>query len=109
MPIAKHSESMTVPLEHACYAGHFPGNPVVPGAVLLAWIEQRLSNSFDQARVEGVRHMKFLSTLHPGDLCQLQFAGTAPGLVSVRCTRGEVLVCKGSLQVTLAAAGTDPR
>ena len=104
MSVTNHSEVLQVPLEHACYAGHFPGKPVVPGAVLMHWIEQRLSSSLLQARIAAVRSMKFLATLHPGDECQLLFTQTGPGRVSVRCLRGGVLVCKGSLDVVPLSA-----
>ena len=31
----RHSATLSVPAQHPSLAGHFPGNPIVPGVVLL--------------------------------------------------------------------------
>lgn len=50
--------------------GHFPGNPVVPGAYLLAWVvkeaEAWLAAQGDTRTVAGVARVKFLRPLQPG-------------------------------------------
>ena len=33
--MAELSAALEAPLNHPCYEGHFPGNPVVPGVLLL--------------------------------------------------------------------------
>lgn len=50
--------------------GHFPGNPIVPGAYLLAWAVQQadiwLTVQNDGRRVVSVARVKFLRPLRPG-------------------------------------------
>ena len=34
--------TLLIPAEHPCYAGHFPGDPLVPGALLAQWVAETL-------------------------------------------------------------------
>ena len=65
-------------------AGHFPGNPIVPGAWLLAWIvagaNEHLRNQNDDRRVTGARRVKFLRPLAPGQPAECEFVATADAL-----------------------------
>ena len=47
---------------HPAARGHFPGNPIIPGAVLLAEILDTIS-----ASACGIRSAKFLAPVRPGD------------------------------------------
>lgn len=44
--------------------GHFPGNPIVPGAAMLAFLAERLSGA--GLAIARVRRMKFRRPLLPG-------------------------------------------
>lgn len=53
-----------VSADAACLDGHFPGNPIVPGAVLLALAARELeAEGFE---VSKLGRMKFLQPLLPG-------------------------------------------
>jgi 3-hydroxyacyl-[acyl-carrier-protein] dehydratase len=91
--------SWRVPADHPAFAGHFPGQPIVPGVVLLDRVMQLAQEALG-GPVAGwqVTQVKFLSPCGPDD--QLQFAlrdGARGGLAfSVRC--GEREVAAGQLQ-----------
>ena len=91
--------SWRVPADHPAFAGHFPGQPIVPGVVLLDRVMQLAQEALG-GLVAGwqVTQVKFLSPCGPDDL--LQFAlrdGARGGLAfSVRC--GEREVAAGQLQ-----------
>ncbi len=88
-----------VPDEHPCFADHFPGQPILPGALLLQWICQGLEAQFTGRRVVAVKSMKFHQTLAPGDRCQLHIdPGSSSRLVKVRLQRLQTLVCQGVLE-----------
>lgn len=56
--------SFGVPADHPALAGHFPGNPVVPGVVLLDQVAKLLARKgFAIRRIVDVR---FRQVLHPG-------------------------------------------
>ncbi len=57
---------MKISKQHASLAGHFPGNPVVPGVVLLDAVAHALSAQLGRAvTVTGVPSVKFLTPLLP--------------------------------------------
>lgn len=61
-----------VPAEHPTYAGHFPGNPVVPGALLLGWLQDR-AEQLAAVQVIEVASIKFIAEVKPG--AKLTLAG----------------------------------
>ena len=54
------------PVAHPAIAGHFPGNPIVPGVLIL---DQLLTAMLELNGMEIVRfeHVKFLSALRPDE------------------------------------------
>ena len=80
------------------FAGHFPGAPVLPGAVLIDWAVQQLSSvtgqSFDCAQA------KFPRAAQPGDVLQLRVTPAAKGhaFIVTSDTAGDVVVASGVLE-----------
>jgi 3-hydroxymyristoyl/3-hydroxydecanoyl-(acyl carrier protein) dehydratase len=79
--------TLQFPANHPTAAGHFPGNPIIPGALLLA----EVLRCIEQA--EGVRYAscnvknaKFLSPARPGDQIEIDHARTATGSIEFTCT-----------------------
>lgn len=73
--------SFSLPASHPMFAGHFPGNPIVPGAYLLALVE-RQANDWLQARgagarVSGLSMVKFSRPVRPEEVCEVAFAAPA--------------------------------
>jgi 3-hydroxymyristoyl/3-hydroxydecanoyl-(acyl carrier protein) dehydratase len=85
--------AMVAPLTHPCYSGHFPGNPVVPGVLLLELVVEALGRGAPRA-ILGV---KFHRVLKPGESFELQFQ-SAGAKSSFRCTRGQELLADGTLE-----------
>ena len=73
--------TFSLPASHPMFAGHFPGNPIVPGAYLLALVEQRandwLRKQGEATRVNGVSAVKFLRPLRPDEICEIAFGAPA--------------------------------
>lgn len=61
------SKILSVPAEHPSYAGHFPGNPIVPGALLLQWLQVSVEQSLPGWNVVEAPSAKFLAEVKPGN------------------------------------------
>lgn len=85
--------SLIAPLNHPCYAGHFPGNPVVPGVLLLDLVVEALGRGAPSA----ITSVKFHRVLKPGESFELTWK-SAGARSSFRCTRGTALLADGSLE-----------
>lgn len=66
---------LPVAAAHPAFAGHFPGQPILPGVVLLDAalhaIAAQLGLTLGSAQI---RAAKFLSPVRPGEALQLHFA-----------------------------------
>jgi 3-hydroxymyristoyl/3-hydroxydecanoyl-(acyl carrier protein) dehydratase len=96
----EYNGQLRVPAEHACFTAHFPGQPLVPGALLLQWLCQRVAQQFPQQRVVKVASMKFLRPLLPGDVCALKMRCQASrDRLRVELVCAGEMVCRGVLIV----------
>ena len=84
---------------HPALPGHFPGHPIVPGVVLLERVVAVLAEH--NLTVTGVRKMKFLAPVTPGQSFELQVG--EPGGDSVRFKLiepvSQALLAEGNLQL----------
>ena len=86
------------PLDHPAAQGHFPGNPIIPGALLLSEtlraIETKLGIKFSPERPASA---KFLHPARPGDRVRIEFSDAANGAIKFACTVGGITVLSGAV------------
>ena len=80
---------------HPSLAGHFPGNPVLPGVVLLEEVLTALRAWQPNCRVDGFEVVKFRQPVRPGCAFLLELEQAAPNKISFRCTVEEQLLSSG--------------
>jgi AMP-binding enzyme len=98
---AAAQEWQSVPATHPALAGHFPGNPVVPGAWLLALVERAVREQFGESRqVLGMPAASFRSLLRPEDRFRIVLDRTAEDRVAFRIEGEAALVADGTLQMS---------
>ncbi|HYT48464.1 MAG TPA: hypothetical protein VEL04_08585 [Burkholderiales bacterium] len=74
------------PSDHPATDGHFPGNPIIPGALLLSetlrLIEAHLGVSLLPCRI---RRAKFPHPARPGDRIAIEFASSSRHSIKFEC------------------------
>ena len=83
--------------DHPSTIGHFPGNPIVPGAMLLtevigAW-EGLLGTPVESSVIKVA---KFLHPTRPGDHVSIQFERAGADRVTFNCVANGITVLSGS-------------
>ena len=99
---------LPIAADHPAYAGHFPGQPLLPGVVLLAEVLQAVLADAGHAALLGpaprLAMVKFLRPVRPGDTLRLrlqQVAGAQRLSFELRCAQH--LVASGQFDATLPA------
>jgi 3-hydroxymyristoyl/3-hydroxydecanoyl-(acyl carrier protein) dehydratase len=71
--------------DHPAFAGHFPGQPIVPGVLLLdaavQAVQQALAAGAGDAGTCQVNAAKFLSPVSPGEMLTLSWSDAGKGQV----------------------------
>lgn len=97
-------QTFIIPPEHPALAGHFPGNPIVPGVVLLDEVAYALKLSQPDIHLSGMPSVKFLSPLLPGEPCDIIFTEGRNHTIKFECRSGERVIANGSFSQTFSAA-----
>jgi 3-hydroxymyristoyl/3-hydroxydecanoyl-(acyl carrier protein) dehydratase len=88
------------------FSGHFPGNPLVPGVVILERVIEEIS------RRAGARRwpwrfdaVKFLAPLRPGGVLTIELDTIDTAAVRFRCRSGTTLVAAGTVTLRQDSTG----
>jgi 3-hydroxyacyl-[acyl-carrier-protein] dehydratase len=101
--MAAHVTDLHVRADEPSVEGHFPGNPIVPGAVLLREIVRVLGSDGGAACCE-IRSARFYQPVHPGDRLTIRWDSQASGDIAFTCSRGttEPSILSGTLRMRVA-------
>lgn len=96
-----------VPHESIWFAGHFPGEPILPGiALVYAACEAILRQAEDKGeslKVSSLKRVRFTGPVRPGDTLLLSLNredGNGGGIYNFKAAVQERVICSG--QVTVA-------
>jgi 3-hydroxymyristoyl/3-hydroxydecanoyl-(acyl carrier protein) dehydratase len=91
-------DTSALAVDHPAFAGHFPGNPLLPGVVLLDAALHELGCAL-QLDLRGCRvtAAKFLAPVRPGDALHLDYEAPANGRVGFTISGAAGPVLRGVL------------
>ena len=97
----------TFAFDHPAAEGHFPGNPIIPGAVLLSATLEAISHALGMDLCPcSLKAAKFHAPVHPGDAVLIEYTASAAGSSRFECTVNGTKVLTG--QIECSAAPTKP-
>ena len=92
-------------IDHPATAGHFPGNPVVPGALLLDEVVKLVAEPLAGETI--VRSAKFFQPVRPGQRLSVIWHTQTPGVTRFEChllPHGD-LVAAGLIEIGAVKGG----
>lgn len=90
-------ETLVVPPDHPSIAGHFPGNPIVPGVVMLDAAAALAARRAGRP-VTGVRSAKFRAPLRPGTGCLMRLSPRQDGALDLVCSSDGTTILSAILE-----------
>jgi 3-hydroxymyristoyl/3-hydroxydecanoyl-(acyl carrier protein) dehydratase len=81
--------------DHPALAGHFPGDPIVPGALLL---DEALHSIDPRSAHWRISSVKFHRIVRPAEALQLDWRRQAGGQLRLEVRAGEALVMSATLE-----------
>lgn len=96
--------SFVVAADHPCLPGHFPGDPLVPGVVIVGHVVDAIEAVHGPLGALRLPQVKFMQPLRPQETATvaLQAMPGDGGRWRFRVERGDVLLASGEI-----AAGND--
>lgn len=91
----KFTKLLTIDEEAICCQGHFPGNPLVPGAYLLSLVAQAVNRWLPEYRLQSLSKVKFVAALIPGVHANMELETKDDTTVLFRITRDNQTIVSG--------------
>jgi 3-hydroxyacyl-[acyl-carrier-protein] dehydratase len=90
----------SVPKDHPSLVGHFPGNPVVPGVVILDEIFQAIESEWPQKAVSNINFVKFIKPLRAGKRVTLIIEENDKINIKFVCTVNDEIFVSGKCKIS---------
>jgi 3-hydroxymyristoyl/3-hydroxydecanoyl-(acyl carrier protein) dehydratase len=83
--------------DHPALPGHFPGQPVVPAAVILSRVIEAVRHSWPDTRVTGIRKAKFVQRVVPDEPFRIELDAPTGDSLKFVCRTADTIVVQGRL------------
>jgi len=91
---------------HPCLDGHFPGNPIAPGVLILEEVIAAWNHDHAAEPVSGIANVKFLAPLRPDTPVAVQFLRVGE-IVKFSCQVEARTIAQGRLLIVSRGAALD--
>ena len=99
------SATLRIPPAHPCLPGHFPGQPVVPGVLLLDALAVALADAVPSVRLARLARVKFAAPVLAEQTVLLRWEATAPGRIVFTGSVAGAEVLSGQAELGPAPGG----
>jgi 3-hydroxymyristoyl/3-hydroxydecanoyl-(acyl carrier protein) dehydratase len=86
----------SIPADHPSLPGHFPGQPIVPGVVVLDRVLEAIEDTHGALGPLRLPQVKFAQPLLPGEVADIVLDGDAPRW-RFRVLRAQTLIASGEV------------
>lgn len=86
----------SIPADHPSLPGHFPGQPIVPGVVVLERVLEAIEAAHGPLGPLRLPQVKFAQPLRPGEVAEIVLEGDAPRW-RFRVLRAHTLISSGDV------------
>jgi 3-hydroxymyristoyl/3-hydroxydecanoyl-(acyl carrier protein) dehydratase len=86
----------SIPADHPSLPGHFPGQPIVPGVVVLEHVLEAIEATQGPLGALRLPQVKFAQPLLPGEVADIVLDGDAPRW-RFRVLRAQTLIASGDV------------
>lgn len=97
--MSEFAHRLCIDAGHPALPGHFPGEPLVPGVVLLEQVALAL-RGWRQQRMSRVLEAKFMAPLRPGELARIHLSAADGARVRFKIERDGSLLARGLVEGT---------
>ncbi len=87
----------SIPFEHPALPGHFPGQPVVPGVVILEAVQTAIEHEAGALAATRWPQVKFLQPLLPGEDARIELEPAESGRWRFRVLRDAAVIATGEV------------
>lgn len=96
------NEIICIHASHPSLSGHFPGNPLVPGVILLSHVIDTTERLYEgKVKVIGMPTVKFLAPVYPEKEVMLSLLPVAPDSLRFEYRAGALLIATGSIELAV--------
>ncbi len=98
------STELSFATDHPTAAGHFPSNPIIPGALLLDEIVAILVSPVLPDKKITIRSAKFFHPVRPGDAVNLRWQPVGHAAIRFECwlIRDHAIAASGTIDLVAA-------
>ena len=91
--------TFTISAKHPSLAGHFPGNPVVPGVVILDEVINIIKVIKPGHTITAMPNVKFVQPLLPEQIVKVEVNEKSESAISFTCLHNDVKLVTGQLTI----------
>jgi 3-hydroxyacyl-[acyl-carrier-protein] dehydratase len=100
--VTRQTVRLSFAKDHPTGPGHFPGNPMIPGALLLDAVIAAIAGESRDAPMR-IRSAKFLRSVRPGEDLDINWRTLPDGSIKFECRLDEALAVTGAFAYQTAA------